>query len=35
VALDPLVSSRTPLTDAPQAFAAAEERAGLKAIIAP
>ncbi len=35
VALDPLVSSRTPLTDAPQAFAAAEGRAGLKAIIAP
>jgi L-iditol 2-dehydrogenase len=35
VALDPLVSSRTPLTDAAQAFAAAERRAGLKAIIAP
>jgi hypothetical protein len=35
VALDPLVSSRTPLTDAAQAFAAAEGRAGLKAIIAP
>jgi L-iditol 2-dehydrogenase len=35
VALDPLVSSRTSLTDAAQAFAAAEGRAGLKAIIAP
>jgi L-iditol 2-dehydrogenase len=35
VALDPLVSSRTPLTDAAHAFAAAERRAGLKAIIAP
>jgi L-iditol 2-dehydrogenase len=35
VALDPLVSSRTPLTDAAQAFAAAERRAGLKAIVAP
>jgi L-iditol 2-dehydrogenase len=35
VALDPLVSSRTPLTDAAQAFAAAEQRAGLKAIIIP
>jgi L-iditol 2-dehydrogenase len=35
VALDPLVSSRTPLTDAAQAFAAAEGRVGLKTIIAP
>jgi L-iditol 2-dehydrogenase len=35
VALDPLVSSRTPLTDAAQAFAAAERRTGLKAIIVP
>ena len=35
VALDPLVSSRTPLTDAAQAFAAAQRRAGLKAIITP
>ena len=35
VALDPLVSSRTPLADAAQAFAAAEGRTGLKAIIAP
>jgi L-iditol 2-dehydrogenase len=35
VALDPLVSSRTPLTDAAQAFAAAERRTGLKTIIAP
>jgi len=35
VALDPLVSSCTPLTDAPQAFAAAERRTGLKAIITP
>jgi L-iditol 2-dehydrogenase len=35
VALDPLVSSRTPLTEAAQAFAAAERRGGLKAIIAP
>ncbi len=35
VALDPLVSSRTPLTDAAHAFAAAERRAGLKAIVVP
>jgi L-iditol 2-dehydrogenase len=35
VALDPLVSSRTALTDAAKAFAAAEARAGLKVIIAP
>jgi L-iditol 2-dehydrogenase len=35
VALDPLVSSRTPLTDAAHAFAAAQGRTGLKAIIAP
>ena len=35
VALDPLVSSRTPLADAAPAFAAAERRAGLKAIIVP
>ncbi|HEY3879430.1 MAG TPA: alcohol dehydrogenase catalytic domain-containing protein [Trebonia sp.] len=35
VALDPLVSSRTPLADAAQAFAAAERRAGLKMIIVP
>src|SRR6201996_2429732 len=35
VALDPLVSSRIPLTEAAQAFAAAAGRAGLKAIIAP
>jgi hypothetical protein len=35
VALDPLVSSRTPLAGRPRAFAAAEERAGLKAIITP
>lgn len=35
VALDPLVSSRTPLTDAAQAFAAAEKRTGLKAVIVP
>jgi L-iditol 2-dehydrogenase len=35
VTLDPLVSSRTPLTDAAQAFAAAEQRTGLKAVIAP
>jgi L-iditol 2-dehydrogenase len=35
VALDPLVSSRTPLTDAAQAFADAEGRSGLKAIIVP
>ncbi len=35
VALDPLVSARTPLTDAARAFAAAERRTGLKAIIVP
>jgi L-iditol 2-dehydrogenase len=35
VALDPLVSSCTPLTDAARAFAAARGRTGLKAIIAP
>jgi L-iditol 2-dehydrogenase len=35
VELDPLVSSRSPLTDTAQAFAAAEQRAGLKTIIAP
>jgi L-iditol 2-dehydrogenase len=35
VALDPLVSPRTRLTDAAQAFAATVGRAGLKAIIAP
>jgi L-iditol 2-dehydrogenase len=35
VALDPLVSSRTPLADAARAFAAAAGRAGLKTVIAP
>jgi L-iditol 2-dehydrogenase len=35
VALDPLVSSRTSLTDAAQAFAAAARRSGLKAVIVP
>jgi L-iditol 2-dehydrogenase len=35
VALDPLVSSRTALKDAAEAFAAAERRAGLKTIITP
>ena len=35
VALDPLVTSRTALTEAAQAFAAAERRAGLKTIIVP
>lgn len=34
-ALDPLVSSSVPLTGAPDAFAAAERRTGLKVIIAP
>jgi L-iditol 2-dehydrogenase len=33
VALDPLISSLTPLTGAAQAFAAAEKRTGLKAVI--
>ncbi|MBI0298418.1 alcohol dehydrogenase catalytic domain-containing protein [Streptomyces sp. PRKS01-29] len=33
VALDPLVSSRFPLTDAPAAFAAARRRTGLKVVI--
>jgi L-iditol 2-dehydrogenase len=35
VALDPLVSSRTPLAGAAGAFAAATERAGLKTVIVP
>ena len=35
VALDPLVSSQVPLTSAPDAFASAERRTGLKVIIAP
>ena len=35
VALDPLVSSRIPLTDAARAFTAAAGRAGLKTVVAP
>ncbi|MBO0837089.1 MAG: zinc-binding dehydrogenase, partial [Actinobacteria bacterium] len=35
VALDPLVSSRAPLDEAPAAFSAAQRRTGLKAIITP
>ncbi|WEO93612.1 alcohol dehydrogenase catalytic domain-containing protein [Streptomyces sp. FXJ1.172] len=35
VALDPLVTSRVPLADAPAAFAAAQRRTGLKVIITP
>jgi L-iditol 2-dehydrogenase len=35
VALDPLVSSRTLLEDAPAAFAAAQRRTGLKVIVTP
>ncbi|MBF6130050.1 alcohol dehydrogenase catalytic domain-containing protein [Nocardia brasiliensis] len=35
IALDPLVSSRVPLTEAPAAFADAQRRTGLKVIITP
>lgn len=35
VSLDPLVSSRVPLGAAPEAFAAAQRRTGLKVIITP
>jgi L-iditol 2-dehydrogenase len=35
VSLGPLVSSRVPLTQAPEAFAAARRRTGLKVIISP
>jgi L-iditol 2-dehydrogenase len=35
VALDPLVSSRVPLADAAEAFAAAERRTGLKVTVTP
>lgn len=35
VELDPLVTSRVPLTEAPAAFAAAQRRTGLKVVIAP
>jgi L-iditol 2-dehydrogenase len=35
VSLDPLVTARTPLTDAAQAFENAQRRTGLKAVITP
>lgn len=35
VSLGPLVSSRVPLTEAPEAFSAAQRRTGLKVIITP
>ena len=35
VSLDPLVSSQVPLDAAPEAFAAAQRRTGLKVIITP
>ncbi|MFF1381554.1 zinc-binding dehydrogenase [Streptomyces sp. NPDC058308] len=35
VALDPLVTSRIPLAEAPAAFAAAQRREGLKVVITP